>query len=330
MAKIFVGGSVQSLPLVREIEVWLSAAHTVETWVSPTFFGGDYPLEHLQGCASSFDAAVFAFCDEDREVSDSESSRDKTLAELGLFVGTHGRRRVIVCWQGRQRPNDLPGITYVDANQDKLETARRKLERWAAELGTQPKPKVFRQGGEAAEVLKFFPVESYKIALQRSRFASILDLYIPYDGHMELIQSDLVQMLERAGTSQVLLCDPRSAACQAGQVALQSLGIDVSAEIDRSLRHLATIHRQLPEMARAQLELRLYTSLPSLAIYRTDDIVTGAAHYHNVRAIDAAQLRVATAGSWLGERLLKQHREVWEDPSTRRVSLSDIEPLPER
>lgn len=326
MAKIFVGGSIQALPLVREVEAWLSEMqHDVVSWDSAAFFDGDYTLEFLQQSAELYDAGLFIFSEEDRQIDERESGRDKALAEFGLFAGTHGKQRALVCFSGKRRPNDLVGVTYVDLSPEKSDTGRRKLERWAMTLGSQPRPKVVRHGGDVAEIIKRFPIESYKIKLQRSQLATILDLYLPYERHFELIRTDLVTMLENGGQAQVLLCDPASPACALRQAAIpQDMPLEsatVATEIERSLQSLREIAAQLPAEARGRIEARLYNSLPSVSSYRVDDIVIGGCNFYGSSAIDGPQFRMASIGSLLGERLVDEHRALWEHPQTRSVSL---------
>jgi hypothetical protein len=324
VAKIFIGGSIQALPALREIEECLSSAgHEAEAWDSEAYYGGEYPLDHLLERVERLDGAVFVFSESDRQPEESQSLRDRALTELGLFLGTHGRRRVVVCYEGKRRPNNLVGVTYVDVTADKREVGRRKLERWASELGTQAKPRIVRHGGDVAEIIKRFPIESYKIKLQRSQVASILELFLPFDHHMELIESDLLQMLdEMQGSMQILLCDPSSVVCKLREASLAPLGVDVQAEIVRSLRHLREVRGKLPEAARERLEVRLYSTLPSASIYRTDDMVLGGNHFHDLLAIDGPQFRTASQGSVLGERLIAEHQRIWELPNTRKVDLA--------
>ncbi|HET8939063.1 MAG TPA: hypothetical protein VFN67_36715, partial [Polyangiales bacterium] len=195
----------------------------------------------------------------------------------------------------------------------------RKLERWAIELGSQPKPKVIRHGGEVAEIIKRFPIESYKIKLQRSQLATILDVYLPSANHLDLIQTDLVQMLENHGRAQILLCDPDSPACALRGAALLDSNVDVKAEVQSSLRQLREINAQLPAEARQRLEVRLYNSLPALSSYRVDDMVIAGCNFHDSHAIDGPQFRTATLGSLLGERIALEHRRMWDHPQTRKV-----------
>lgn len=318
MARIFVGGTTEAQALLREIESWLApSGHELEAWDSDAFYGGDYPIELVLEKAESFDGALFVFGDASRQNADPEM-RDRALAELGIFLGTHGKRRTVVCWEGKRRPNNLVGVTYIDANEARRDAAQRKVERWGAELGSQPRPKVVRHGGDVAEIIKRFPTESYKIKLQRSSFATILDVYLPYDNHMDIIQTDLVQMLELGGSVQVLLCDPDSSACKLREQALQGIVSDVAAEVRRSLAHLDELRAQLPEAARSRFEVRLYSSMPSMSIYRVDDMVLGGNHYHDCAAIDGPQYRVASEGSLLGERLVTEHQRLWDHPSTRK------------
>jgi hypothetical protein len=327
VAKIFIGGSIQALPLVREVEAWFAqAGHDVVPWDSPDMYGGDYTLEYLQEAAEHFDAGVFVFSEEDRALDERQSGRDKALSEFGLFAGMHGKRRAVICYEGKRRPNDLVGMTYIDISAEKRDIGRRKIERWAVELGSQPKPKVIRHGGEVAEIIKRFPIESYKIKLQRSQLATILDVYLPSENHLDLIQTDLVQMLENQGSAQILLCDPDSPACALREAALLDSKVNVKAEVQNSLRQLRAIHAQLPAEARQRFEVRLYNSLPAMSSYRVDDMVIAGCNFHESHAIDGPQFRAATLGSLLGERLELEHRRVWDHPQTRKVDFDQVMP----
>ena len=81
MAKIFISGSIPALPLVREVEAWLSAAqHEVVSWDSAAFFDGDYTLEFLQESAERFDAGLFMFSDSDRSLDERQVPLDGVVA----------------------------------------------------------------------------------------------------------------------------------------------------------------------------------------------------------------------------------------------------------
>ena len=318
VAKIFIGGTVQAIPLARDVQAWLAADHDVTCWDSPELWGGDYTLEHLQEAAEKFDAGVFVFSEDDRAFEERESGRDKALAEFGLFVGTHGKRRALIC-HGGSRPNHLVGMTYIDISSEQKSTGKRRLERWAMELGSQLKPKVIRHGGESAEIIPRFPLESYKIKLQRAQLATVLDLYLAHTYHFDLIQAALQEMLENQGSAQILLCDPESPACALRDASLPST--NVKAEVQRSLKQLEELNQQLSPQARSRLEVGLYNTLPALSSYRVDDLVIGGCHFHGMLVKEGPQFSAATTRSVLGEQLVLEHERVWNHPQTRKLSL---------
>lgn len=116
-ASVFIGSSVEGLPIVDAIVVNLEHSCEVVPWT--TMFGpSEYTLEALESSLEGFDFAILVLTADDivenRGVL-SNAPRDNVLLELGLFIGKLGRRRTMIV---RDRsidlklPSDLAGLTH--------------------------------------------------------------------------------------------------------------------------------------------------------------------------------------------------------------------------
>lgn len=114
---VFVGSSVEGLPIVEAIVVNLE--HTCEVVPWTTMFGpGEYTLEALESNLDGFDFAVLVLTGDDVVGSRgalSNAPRDNVLVELGLFMGKLGRRRTMIVTDRSidlKLPTDLAGLTH--------------------------------------------------------------------------------------------------------------------------------------------------------------------------------------------------------------------------
>ena len=120
MAKptLFIGSSVESLPVADALQAQLSYAADVNVWNQGVFGLGQYALEALLQAIKEFDFGVFIFAADDTiEMRGSRYlvARDNVVLELGMFAGTLGRQRTFIVLQRTAEPihlpSDLHGIT---------------------------------------------------------------------------------------------------------------------------------------------------------------------------------------------------------------------------
>jgi hypothetical protein len=116
--RVFIGSSVEGLPIARALQRILEDEMRTEVWDQGTVFGlGDSTLEALERAVLSYDFGVFVFTPDDELVVRGYKktvARDNVVFELGLFVGKHTRRRAFaLCPAGASLalPSDLAGIT---------------------------------------------------------------------------------------------------------------------------------------------------------------------------------------------------------------------------
>lgn len=118
--RIFIGSSVESLPIADAIAENLEFDAEVTIWRSGTFTLSSNTLDDLILKSKSVDFSVFIFSPEDLTIMRARERyvvRDNVLFELGLFIGSIGKDR---CFIIKPRdvelhfPSDLLGITPAD------------------------------------------------------------------------------------------------------------------------------------------------------------------------------------------------------------------------
>lgn len=95
-------------------------------------------------------------------------------------------------------------------------------------------------------------------------------------------------------------------------------GLDALYEENRirlGVRHnlaiLATLAHALDDDARQRLRVALYDSLPSLAIYRTDDRALVSVFLHGQLAVDAPQFEISGRDTLLGDKIFGEFGTLW-------------------
>ena len=118
---LFVGSSVENLPIAREIQSGLSHDKIVVTvWTDGVFRASKTSVESLLATVRASDFAVLLVSPDDTVVSrdvESPAPRDNVVFELGLFMGLLGKERAfIVKPRGAniKMPSDLLGFTPLE------------------------------------------------------------------------------------------------------------------------------------------------------------------------------------------------------------------------
>jgi hypothetical protein len=118
--RVFIGSSVESLPIADGISENLEYDAEVTIWRSGTFNLASTALDDLIEKAKNVDFSIFIFSPDDLStIRDREEYmvRDNVIFELGLFIGSIGKER---CFIVKPRgvdlhfPSDLLGINPTD------------------------------------------------------------------------------------------------------------------------------------------------------------------------------------------------------------------------
>lgn len=113
---VFIGSSVEGLPIVDAIVVNLEHTCEVVPWTT-LFEPGEFTLESLESSLDDFDFAILIMTADDIVESrgtQTNAPRDNVLIELGLFMGKLGRRRTMIVTDRTidlKLPSDLAGLT---------------------------------------------------------------------------------------------------------------------------------------------------------------------------------------------------------------------------
>ncbi|WP_233423640.1 nucleotide-binding protein [Vibrio metoecus] len=93
--RVFIGSSVESLPIADAIAVNLEFDAEVTIWRNGTFNLSSNALDDLITKAKSVDFSIFIFSPDDLTIMRSREKyvvRDNVVFELGLFIGAIGEK----------------------------------------------------------------------------------------------------------------------------------------------------------------------------------------------------------------------------------------------
>jgi CRP/FNR family transcriptional regulator, cyclic AMP receptor protein len=119
---LFIGSSVESLPIAQEIQSGLSHDPLLATvWTDGVFRASRTAIESLLATVAKSDFGLLVITPDDSVTSRDDQKavpRDNCIFELGLFMGALGRERSLIVKQRGEdikMPSDLLGITPLAA-----------------------------------------------------------------------------------------------------------------------------------------------------------------------------------------------------------------------
>jgi predicted nucleotide-binding protein len=140
--EIFIGCSSGSKPTMRTIAAWIEDKNFIPLpWDTPGLFApGDSTFQSLIKISKrkQMRGAVIIFNEDDKvwhRGAVAKQPRDNVLIEYGLFVGTLGPHRAIICKYGSPKAaSDILGINYIDVSPSRQNKARIALDNWLDSL----------------------------------------------------------------------------------------------------------------------------------------------------------------------------------------------------
>lgn len=155
---------------------------------------------------------------------------------------------------------------------------------------------------------------AFEQRLQTADRVTILNTWIP---NLELLADALESVARRAGQVRILLVAPESPVIKLRDEALRAGGVepvsyDVHAEVERCVQILSLIHRRLPARRRSSLHVRMFDSLPSMAVYQADDRYLVSVFMHGRLAINSAQFDVNGSDTELGRQVRREIDTLWQ------------------
>jgi predicted nucleotide-binding protein len=128
--RIFIGSSVEALPIARNLQEQLRHDLDVTVWPQDTFKPSTYPLSQLISSAQKQDFAVFILSPDDEAIirgKKDKAPRMNVILELGLFVGVLGFENVFFIVPSNtaiHRPSDLEGLTAITYDESQIDNDR--------------------------------------------------------------------------------------------------------------------------------------------------------------------------------------------------------------
>ncbi len=115
--RIFVGSSVEGLPVAEAIQLGLDHHAECTLWSQGVFGLSGGTLDSLIRASKDYEFAVLVLTPDDlvhKRDATKNSPRDNVLFELGLFIGALGRERTYIVYCRDEKldlPSDLAGVT---------------------------------------------------------------------------------------------------------------------------------------------------------------------------------------------------------------------------
>ncbi|THA41124.1 MULTISPECIES: hypothetical protein [unclassified Streptomyces] len=160
-----------------------------------------------------------------------------------------------------------------------------------------------------------FPEEEFTGLLERAgEELVILQTWIPNLHHLRAaLRKALVDQQIHV---RILLLHPSSPVAGLRDEALRAvrdpaLAVNVRAGVESCLAGLAQLNGDLPAGSRARLQVRLYNSLPSLAVFKVDQHFLVSSFLHGQLAIDSTQIEIDGGDTVMGEEVQQELRTLW-------------------
>lgn len=176
-------------------------------------------------------------------------------------------------------------------------------------------------------------LDPYRLAeeLREAKEILILNTWIPA---LEIFAWELGEALANGAHVRILMLHPHSSAARLRTAGLKSSRRFREQEVEHfrkqqvergvgvCLNRLASIEADLDDASRARLEVKLYDSLPSIAVYSMDGRAMVSVFLHGKLADSSPQIEVHDYGSVIGEALAEEIRTLW-DMATRVTDLTN-------
>ncbi|MFI6942782.1 hypothetical protein ACIBI4_26240 [Streptomyces sp. NPDC050418] len=190
------------------------------------------------------------------------------------------------------------------------------LDRVERRLATLALDERERYGG-VQRVHPEFPTTRVKALVRQARTeVSVLQTWMP---NLDVLKEDLEHVLTAPGCVEVriLLLFPSSEVADLRREALRdmptaSTPVNVKDAIENNLDCLARLRAGLPTDHRGRLKVRLYNSLPSMAVYRADETYVVSSFLHAQLAISSPQTEIEGCDTARGAEVEKELDTLWQ------------------
>ncbi|WP_328620022.1 hypothetical protein [Streptomyces sp. NBC_00354] len=160
-----------------------------------------------------------------------------------------------------------------------------------------------------------FPEEAFTGFLERAGDELvILQTWIPNLHHLRAALRKA--LVDQQVSVRILLLHPSSPVAGLRDEALRAvrdpaLAVNVKASVESCLAGLAQLNGDIPAESRARLKVRLYNSLPSIAVFKVDQHLLVSSFLHGQLAIDSTQIEIDGGDTVMGEEVQQELRTLW-------------------
>jgi hypothetical protein len=344
--KIFLASSHESKEEMHTIARSLEAlGHDPLPWDLPGVFPpGRYTFDVLIEVSRSVDAAVFVFAEDDLgwyRGNDNRQPRDNVLIEYGLFAGTLGPERALICRHGQPKTaSDLAGLTHIDISRGKNEAARAEITAWLARIADQrlayAHPSLERQFVRIVTDNRHNLDAEYRERKYSARYIDIVSLAL--SGALEELASDpdarfLKRIVSEGAHARLMFLTPTSSyvrqrAMEDGDTVagLTAKLREAVEKVQRVYERLSTLYQQERESGQVRLdragslEVKVLDFCPHFTIYRTDETILWGIYTATTMGLYSSVLHVKKSHDELYQQLLQHFNSLWKQPSMSRTS----------
>ncbi len=155
-----------------------------------------------------------------------------------------------------------------------------------------------------------FPEAAFLELLKNARWeVSILQTWIP---NLEQLKTELTKAVtERRTEVRILLLHPSSLVADLRDRALQTGEPGRGVDVRGSLQILKSVYDEVPPQLRHRLQVRVYNSLPSIAVYKADERYLVSSFLHGRLAIQSTQLEIDGCETAMGREVQGELDKLW-------------------
>jgi len=299
-----------------------------------------YTWHRLIEISRDVDASIFIFGEDDKiwwRGKELQQPRDNVLVEYGLFVGTLGPERALICRTGKPKtPSDLDGIVHIDISNNSLEDEISRIEAWLNMLnkshGTSSFPLYLRDFIRVASDDRNAIGELYKTSKYSSKTVDILGLALT--GVLHELSSDetdafVNRVLLNGTRARLMFVSPNSSYLDQRSMEdgdsvehLQGLlkeSVRLSVKLFVRLRNCHQKYRQALSLVPDKIgafDIRITDYCPYFTIYRTDELMLWGLYTASVLGLHSSVLHVREANTILYRQMLEHFNSMWTNRST--------------
>ena len=173
-------------------------------------------------------------------------------------------------------------------------------------------PATAAQGASSAGVISVYPhldFYSLELAMRDAREINVLSTFIPA---FDVLYHAIQDALRNNADVRILMLHPESPAASMRATGLSMDADEVASGVEHCLSQLARMAQSLDEDERSRLKVKLFDSLPSIAVYSVDDHSLVSVFLHDQLAIHAPQIELHGRESLLAKAVFKEFMTLWD------------------